>query len=184
MTSQRPRNLHSRVLCIDDEGSRTRAIANALADRGVEVIEATSLEEGRSAIVADASIECLLLDWTLGANDQQSHAEATELLRMARRRSTKLPIFLLADRSFAGTITAEIAGLINEFVWLLQDSPAFIASRVCVAADRYFDSLLPPFTRALINYNRDAEYSWAAPGHQGGVALAKSPVGRLFYDAY
>jgi arginine decarboxylase len=172
------------VLYIDDEVSRTRPIITALAGRGVEVTEATSLEEGRSAIVSDASIECLLLDWTLGANDEQSHAQATELLRMARQRSAELPIFLLAERSFAGSITAEIAGLVNEFVWLLQDSPTFIASRISVAADRYFDSLLPPFTRALINYNRDAEYSWAAPGHQGGVAFSKSPVGRLFYDAY
>jgi len=33
---------------------------------------------------------------------------------MARRRSAKLPIFLLAERSFAGTINAEIAGLVND----------------------------------------------------------------------
>jgi arginine decarboxylase len=182
--SNRPRQLHSRILCVDDEGHRTQAIASALIDRGVEVVEAPSIEEGRSAIVSDASIECMLLDWTLGANDEQSHSDALDLMRTARERCAELPIFLLADRSFAGTITSEIAGLVNEFVWLLQDSPAFIASRICVSADRYFDGLLPPFSRALINYNRDAEYSWAAPGHQGGVALAKSPVGRLFYDAY
>ncbi len=182
--TDRPRQLHSRILCVDDEGNRTRAIASALEDRGVEIIEAPSIEEGRSAIASDSSIECMLIDWTLGANDEQSHSDAMDLMRTARARHSELPIFLLADRSFAGTITSEIAGLINEFVWLQQDSPAFIASRIQVSADRYFDSLLPPFSRALINYNRDAEYSWAAPGHQGGVALTKSPIGRLFYEAY
>jgi arginine decarboxylase len=36
---------------------------------------------------------------------------------------------------------------------------------------------------AIARY-RDREYSWAAPGHQGGVAFLKSPVGRVFFDFY
>ena len=85
MTALRPRQFHSRVLYVDDEVSRTRAIIAALAGRGVEVVEASSLDEGRSAIASDASIECLLLDWTLGANDEQSHEEATELLLIDKK---------------------------------------------------------------------------------------------------
>ena len=37
---------------------------------------------------------------------------------------------------------------------------------------------------ALARYDREREYSWAAPGHQGGVAFLKSPVGRVFFDYY
>ena len=44
--------------------------------------------------------------------------------------------------------------------------------------------LLPPYAEALASYNREREYSWAAPGHQGGVAFLKSPVGRVFFDFY
>ena len=44
--------------------------------------------------------------------------------------------------------------------------------------------LLPPFAAALARYDREREYSWAAPGHQGGVAFLKSPVGRVFFDFY
>ena len=44
--------------------------------------------------------------------------------------------------------------------------------------------LLPPFAAALAKYNREREYSWAAPGHQGGVGFLKSPVGRIFFDFY
>jgi arginine decarboxylase len=34
--------------------------------------------------------------------------------------------------------------------------------------------LLPPMAGALVKYSRVNEYSWAAPGHQGGVALTKN----------
>src|SRR3982750_3545934 len=50
--------------------------------------------------------------------------------------------------------------------------------------ERYISELLPPFTAALAGYEREREYSWAAPGHQGGVAFLRSPVGRVFFDFY
>jgi arginine decarboxylase len=182
--TQTPRQLRVRTLYVGNGGHRVEAIGAALADRSVDVITASTLDEARAAIDSDASIMTLMVDWTLGENDAASHAEVTVLLRAARRRNSALPIFLLAQRATTDNIDVEVAGLVSEFVWVLQDSPVFIASRISVAADRYFGALLPPFTRALVNYNRDAEYSWAAPGHQGGVAFQKSPIGRLFYDAY
>jgi len=184
--------IHSRVLCIDGDlaaqttaGSRRiRAIVEALRERGVEVIESLSYEDGVANVVSDSAIHCVLVDWVLGANDDASHAAGAELLRTVRKRNASVPIFLLADRSIAGQVTVEVASLADEFIWTLQDDPDFIARRVEAAVARYFDTLLPPFARALVDYNRDAEYSWAAPGHQGGVAFSKSPIGRLFHDAY
>lgn len=39
--------------------------------------------------------------------------------------------------------------------------------------------------KAIWEYNeQNHEYSWAAPGHQGGVGFTKSPVGKKFYDFY
>ena len=35
-----------------------------------------------------------------------------------------------------------------------------------------------------MRYDREKEYSWAAPGHQGGTAFLKSPVGRVFFDFF
>jgi arginine decarboxylase len=55
---------------------------------------------------------------------------------------------------------------------------------VQAAIDRYVQVLLPPYAAALARYDREREYSWAAPGHQGGVAFLKSPVGRAFFDFY
>jgi arginine decarboxylase len=182
-----------RVLIVDDEftgpvtagGRAIRALVEELKNREIEVVEALSLEDGIATVGSDAGLHCILINWTLGKNDAKSHAQATELLRRIRAGNAKVPIVLLADRrGVAGSLTAEVATLADEFVWLLEDTASFIAGRVISALERYRAALLPPFTAALAAYNREREYSWAAPGHQGGVAFTKSPVGRVFFDFY
>ena len=37
---------------------------------------------------------------------------------------------------------------------------------------------------AMMKFTRDYEYSWHTPGHQGGIAFLKSPVGRVFFDFF
>jgi arginine decarboxylase len=186
------RVLHRRVLIVDDEllngataGARSvRALADELRERNCEVVEALSFEDGVATIGSDAALHCAFVNWTLGRNDSKSHEVATGLLRKIRECNAKLPVFLMADRALSGTITVEVATLADELVWLLGDTAAFIAGRAQAAMDRYLEQLLPPYAAALMRYNRDSEYSWAAPGHQGGVAFLKSPVGRLFFDYF
>jgi len=181
-----------RALIIDsalaeDESAAARsvhALVEELKTRGIEVTQSISYEDGVATIVSDAGISCVLLNWTLGRNDSKAHEEATQLLRAVRARNTKVPIFLMANRKLAGTVNVEVATLADEFIWVLDDTASFIAGRVVAAIDRYVQTLLPPYAAALARYDREREYSWAAPGHQGGVAFLKSPVGRVFFDFY
>jgi arginine decarboxylase len=161
-----------------------RALAEELRARGIEVVEALSCEDGLATVVSDSAIHCVFVNWTLGKNDRRSHAQATELLRGLRARNARMPVFLMADRNVADTISVEVATLADEFVWILDDTAAFIGGRAHAAIERYLQALLPPFAAALARYDREREYSWAAPGHQGGVAFLKSPVGRMFFDFY
>ena len=55
----------------------------------------------------------------------------------------------MADRKVAGTINVEIATLVDEFVWVLDDTAAFVAGRAVAAIERYVQGLLPPFAAAL-----------------------------------
>jgi arginine decarboxylase len=178
------------VLIVDSElaegtsiaARSVRALADELTERGLRVTEAGSCEDGVAA--ADASIHCMLLNWTQGRNDVSAHKNATELLRAVRKRNTKLPIFLMGSRKLAGTVGVEVATLADEFIWIHDDTAPFIAGRIQASIERYLESLLPPYAAALARYEREREYSWAAPGHQGGVAFLKSPVGRVFFDFY
>ena len=192
MIERTTRPLARRLLMVDDElgqaatagGRGVRALAAELRARGIEVVEALSCEDGLATFVADTAIHCVFVNWTLGRNDSQSHAQATDFLRALRSRNAKVPVFLMADRKVAGSITVEVATIADEFVWILDDTAAFVAGRAVAALERYIQGLLPPFAAALARYEREREYSWAAPGHQGGVAFLKSPIGRVFFDFY
>jgi arginine decarboxylase len=192
MIERTSRPLARRLLMVDDEldqaatagGRSVRALAQELRARGIEVVEALSCEDGLATVASDAALHCVFVNWTLGRNDSRSHAQAAELLRGLRARNAKIPVFLMADRKVAGSVTVEVATLADEFVWILDDTASFVAGRAVAAIERYVGGLLPPFAAALARYERDREYSWAAPGHQGGVAFLKSPIGRVFFDFY
>eukprot|EP01034_Spumella_vulgaris_P045793 gene45793-57067_t len=41
-----------------------------------------------------------------------------------------------------------------------------------------------PGDKALLDYAEDGSYSWHCPGHSGGVAFLKSPVGQMYHQFY
>ena len=181
-----------RLLIVDDKlahpdtagGRAVRELAEEFGHRDIEVVEAVTYEDGEAVLVSDATIDCICLDWNLGLDDTDSHAQAIELLRAIRRRNATIPVFLLLSQAPRNSITIEVMQLADETVWMLEDTAPLIAGRASAAIRRYLDNLVPPFTKALVRYNEVREYSWAAPGHQGGVAFTKSPVGRLLFDFY
>ena len=65
-----------------------------------------------------------------------------------------------------------------------EDTPEFVARHIIREAKSYLDSLAPPFFRALLHYAQDGSYSWHCPGHSGGVAFLKSPVGQMFHQFF
>jgi len=183
--------LRPRVLVVDDElakldtalGRAAESLAAALEARNIDVVRALSYEDGNAIVGSDASLRALLLDWNLGLNSEGTHAQATALLHKLRERHAAAPVFLLADRELTrGTMTVEVAEMVDEFVWLLDDSADFVAGRVLAAIRRYEAQLLPPYARVLAEYGRLREHSWSAPGHQGGIAFTKHPAGRAFFD--
>lgn len=160
-------------------------LIEALEERSLSVIVATTYNDGIASITSDASICCVFVDWTSEEDNADSHSHALTLLQEVRRRNKTVPILLMAERACLETLTLDTMELANEFVWMQEDTAEFIASRSIALIKKYFDQLLPPFTKALFNYtNGSPEYSWAAPGHQGGVAFTKSAVGREFLDFF
>ena len=182
--------INMKVLIVDDElstqtasGRAARALIQELRDRDMAVIEATSDADGQAVVLSDPSLEGILLDWTLG-DDDVAHDKARALLSFIRGRNTHIPIFLIARRDDASTLTAEVMREADELVWMLEDTTFFIAGRVLAAIRRYREAIVPPLTKALISFAQTYEYSWHTPGHAGGTAFLKSPVGRIFYDYF
>ncbi len=160
-------------------------LIEALEERNLSVIVATTYNDGIASITSDASICCVFVDWTSEENNADSHSHALTLLQEVRRRNKTVPILLMAERACLETLTLDTMEIANEFVWMQEDTAEFIAARSEALIKKYFNQLLPPFTKALFDYtNGSPEYSWAAPGHQGGVAFTKSAVGREFLDFF
>jgi arginine decarboxylase len=184
------KRLQRRVLVVDDElgqetaeGRKISAIVDELRARDVEVVEATTADDGLAVVVSDAAIHAILLDWELG-DDTSTHTKARALLRRVRARNRQIPVFLTAERAAAPSIPLEVLEKADEFIWTLEDTAPFVAGRVVAAVDRYVTAILPPMLVALMKFARLHEYSWHTPGHTGGTAFLKSPVGRLFYDYF
>ena len=115
MITRSTKRLSMRALIVDDElglttaeGRAARALVQELQGRSIEVIEATSCEDGTSAFVSDSAIHAVLLDWTLG--DDKNNAKARAFLELVRARNDKIPIFLMAERGEASTIPARSDG--------------------------------------------------------------------------
>ncbi len=183
------KRINPRVLVVDDEltsptaeGRAVRALVEELQGRGMDVVEAASAEDGVSVIVSDSAIHTILMDWTLA--DDKGHAKAKGLLTFVRSRNDKIPIFLLAERGEATAIPIDVMEMVDEYVWTLEDTAAFVGGRVVAASRRYLEVMLPPLAAALMKFGQEYEYSWHTPGHTGGTAFLKSPVGRIFFDFF
>jgi arginine/lysine/ornithine decarboxylase len=132
--------------------------------------------------MSDSAIHAVLVDWTLGRNGD--HGRAKRLLEFVRSRNNKIPIFLMAERDEASSIAIDVMQMVNEYIWTLEDTAAFVGGRVAAAMKRYLEVMLPPLATALMHFAQTYEYSWHTPGHTGGTAFLKSPVGRVFFDYF
>lgn len=181
--------LGMRVLVVNDKlheqnavGRAVRALVEDLQGYGVETVISTSAGDGRAVIEAEPHLQAVILDWDLHRDPTHSHAAA--LLRELRARNATMPVFMLAERNDATVIPAEVMGETDEFIWPLEDTMEFISERIVAAGRRYREQLLPPMFGALVRFAAEAEYSWHTPGHTGGTAFLRSPVGRLFHDYF
>lgn len=184
--------LKSKALIIDESlsgrdtaaGRAAHALVESMLGQNLLVTEAISAEDGLANIVSDTSIHAVLVSWELG-DTADGEPAALALLRELRSRHENVPVFLMAESSKSiKSITEEVMSLIDEFIWMLEDTATFVSGRVAAAIERYRAQLLPPYARALAKYSRLREESFSAPGHQGGIGFTKRPVGRAFFDFY
>ena len=62
----------------------------------------------------------------------------------------------VASFNVASAIPIAVMQMVNEFVWTLEDTAAFVGGRVAAAMRRYLDVLLPPLAAALMKFNQAA----------------------------
>lgn len=182
-----------RVLIAEDKttgadcvmGKNIDRLEFALLDRGIRSVRVKSCLEAVPVVETDMDIDAFLISVDMG-RENGAENPSVSLLKRIKDRQGMIPVFLMADREETSQhLSGSLMELANEFIWIFEDSPVFIAGRISAAIERYRKELLPPLMRAIWKYNESHhEYSWAAPGHQGGIGFTKSPAGKKFYDFY
>src|SRR5437868_6827161 len=101
-----------------------------------------------------------------------------------RFRNSDIPIYIYGETRTSRHIPNDILRELHGFIHMFEDTPEFVARHIIREAKSYLDSLAPPFFRALVHYANDGSYSWHCPGHSGGVAFLKSPIGQMFHQFF
>lgn len=185
---------HFPVIIIDEDfrsenasGLGIRVLAEAIEAEGMEVLGVTSYGDLTSFAQQQSRGSTFILsidDEELVTKGEETIAELRAFVQEIRLRNTDIPIFLHGETRTSRHIPNDVLRELHGFIHMYEDTPEFIARYVVREAKTYLESLPPPFFRALTHYAADGSYSWHCPGHSGGVAFLKSPVGRMFHQFF
>jgi len=182
------------VVIIDEDfrsenssGLGIRVLAKAIEEEGIEVLGVTSYGD----LTSFAQQQSRASAFILSIDDEEIVEEKPEAIEQLRNfvaeiryRNEEIPIFLHGETRTSRHIPNDVLRELHGFIHMNEDTPEFVARLIIREAKAYLDSLPPPFFKALTHYAADGSYSWHCPGHSGGVAFLKSPVGQMFHQFF
>src|SRR5210317_1867024 len=182
------------IIIIDEDfrsdnssGYGIRVLADCIEKEGYDIIGVTNYID----LTSFAQQQSRASAFILAIDDEEFIEENPEALKKLglfvkeiRYRNDEIPIFLHGETRTSRHIPNNILKELNGFIHMSEDTPEFVAKHIVREAKVYLDSLAPPFFRALTHYASDGSYSWHCPGHSGGVAFLKSPVGQMFHQFF
>ncbi len=172
-------------------GSGIRLLASAIENEGTEVLGLTSYGDLTSFAQQQSRASGFLVsiddeEFGQGSLEETIHALAglRNFIKEIRHKNEDIPIFLYGETRTSRHIPNDILRELHGFIHMHEDTPEFIAKSIIRECKSYLDTIAPPFFKALLNYAQNGSYSWHCPGHSGGVAFLKSPVGQMFHQFF
>ncbi len=107
-----------------------------------------------------------------------------ELCEEISKMNENLPLYAFANTYSTLDVSLNDLRLQISFFEYALGAADDIANKIKQTTDEYINTILPPLTKALFKYVREGKYTFCTPGHMGGTAFQKSPVGSLFYDFF
>ncbi|MDZ4727740.1 MAG: arginine/lysine/ornithine decarboxylase [Leptospira sp.] len=170
-------------------GLGIRALAKSIEDEGMEVLGVTSYGDLSSFAQQQSRASAFIL--SIDDEEFSSASDATAAIDNLRAfveeirfRNNNIPLFLYGETRTVRHIPNDILKELHGFIHMFEDTPEFVARHIIREAKTYLKGLMPPFFKALTDYAQDGSYSWHCPGHSGGVAFLKSPVGHMFHQFF
>ncbi len=170
-------------------GLGIRALAQAIEAEGFEVLGVTSYGDLSQFAQQQsrASAFILSIDDEEFAGGQEVDPVVLNLRNFigeVRRKNPEVPIYVYGETKTSRHLPNDVLRELHGFIHMYEDTPEFMARHIIREARSYLEGIQPPFFRALLDYAEDGSYSWHCPGHSGGVAFLKSPVGQMFHQFF
>jgi arginine decarboxylase len=170
-------------------GLGIRALAAAIEKEGFEVLGATGYGDLSQFAQQQSRASAFILsiddeEFTPGPEIDPAVVSLRKFIQEIRFKNAEIPIYLYGETRTSQHLPNDVLRELHGFIHMFEDTPEFVARHIIREAKSYLDGLAPPFFRALVDYAQDGSYSWHCPGHSGGVAFLKSPVGRMFHQFF
>ncbi|MES2957890.1 MAG: arginine/lysine/ornithine decarboxylase [Pseudomonadota bacterium] len=187
---------HFPIVIIDEDyrsentsGLGIRALAQAIEKEGFEVLGATSYGDLSQFAQQQSRASAFILsiddeEFTAGPELDPAVLNLRKFIAEIRFKNADIPIYIYGETRTSAHIPNDILRELHGFIHMFEDTPEFVARHIIREAKSYLDGLAPPFFKALMEYAQDGSYSWHCPGHSGGVAFLKSPVGQMFHQFF
>ncbi len=187
---------HFPIVIIDEDyrsentsGLGIRALAQAIEKEGFEVIGVTSYGDLSQFAQQQSRASAFILsiddeEFTPGPELDPAVLNLRKFISEIRFRNADIPIYLYGETRTSQHLPNDVLRELHGFIHMFEDTPEFVARHIIREARSYMAGLAPPFFKALVDYAQDGSYSWHCPGHSGGVAFLKSPVGQMFHQFF
>ena len=170
-------------------GLGIRALAEAIGKEGFEVVGVTSYGDLSQFAQQQSRASAFILsidDEELGGDPEADTAvqNLRNFIAEVRRKNEDVPIYLHGETKTSQHLPNDILRELHGFIHMFEDTPEFVAKHIIREAKSYLEGIQPPFFKALLDYAEDGSFSWHCPGHSGGVAFLKSPIGQMYHQFY
>ncbi|WP_312531464.1 arginine/lysine/ornithine decarboxylase [Comamonas sp.] len=170
-------------------GLSIRDLAHAIEEEGFEVLGVTSYGDLSQFAQQQSRASAFILsiddeEFQLGGGDDQIVHNLRDFITEVRRKNPDVPIYIYGETKTSRHLPNDILRELHGFIHMFEDTPEFVAKHILREAKNYLEGIQPPFFKALLDYAEDGSYSWHCPGHGGGVAFLKSPIGQMYHQFY
>ncbi len=170
-------------------GLGIRALAKAIEEEGFEILGVTSYGDLSQFAQQQSRASAFILsidDEELGGDPEADTAvqNLRNFIAEVRRKNEDVPIYLHGETKTSQHLPNDVLRELHGFIHMFEDTPEFVAKHIVREAKSYLEGIQPPFFKALLDYAEDGSYSWHCPGHSGGVAFLKSPIGQMYHQFY
>ncbi len=170
-------------------GLGIRALAQAIETEGFEVLGVTSYGDLSQFAQQQSRASAFILsiddeEFSGGPETDPAVLNLRTFIAEVRRKNLEVPIYIYGETKTSRHLPNDILRELHGFIHMFEDTPEFVARHIIREAKSYLEGVQPPFFKALLDYAEDGSYSWHCPGHSGGVAFLKSPVGQMFHQFF